>query len=74
MPNKYYELCSCGLSHPACNAHAPFILPSVARLTVPNSSRYLIKGTILGKHFWRIKRVLILSTIFVRNIFRFKKT
>jgi len=52
------------------------ILSSVSRLTVPYSSRYLLKGTILEKNVWntQVKRVLILSTIFVRNIFHSKKT
>jgi hypothetical protein len=50
MPNKYYEfvLVALVIQHAMRLRHV--ILSSVARLTVPYLSRYIVKGTTLEKN------------------------
>ena len=72
MPNKYYECVLVALVTQLATHMLHVILSSVACLTVPYFSRYLIKGTILEKTVWAIKCILVLYTIFVLNNFHSK--
>ena len=71
--NKYciFWVCTCRLSYPVCNAHAPYCHLLPVRL-YNTFQHYLMNGTI----FWRARgvvieqkmRVSIFSATFVRNI------
>ena len=69
----YTESVSC-LSHPACNAHAPYSHPSPVRI-YSSFPHYLIHGTIFGeKKLFNIKCVLIFSTILSETFLVLRRT
>jgi hypothetical protein len=63
------------LSHPACKAHAPHLLPSVAWLSMPYVCLHIIPQNDFrrGGGLLNLKCVFSRSTTFVWNIFHYDK-
>jgi hypothetical protein len=70
LSNKYYVFWVnvCGLTYPACNAHAPYfhLWPVWLYNTFPH---YLIKGTVFVKQLLNMKCVLWISLQLLFEIF-----